>query len=228
MTTDLSRAVIATLVAIFLAVPLANRARVAALTAAALAGWGCASILDRWQGWCIVVSTVVAAAVVARQLRAFRQLATAAAAALAVSVVAMALLDWHAAWTSVGDAAEADGAFVVVAGALLAVFAGGALIGIALRGLAADVTSSRNDLESLVNAGRYIGWLERALLYAFIVAGVPGAAAVVVTAKSIARFPSFSKERFAEYYLIGTLASVVVAAGAAFAVRGILGLGAFG
>ena len=47
----------------------------------------------------------------------------------------------------------------------------------------------------------------------------------MVAVKSIARFPSFKRERFAECYLIGTLASVGVAAVSALAVRAILGLG---
>lgn len=68
------------------------------------------------------------------------------------------------------------------------------------------------------NAGRYIGWLERALLYGLILLGSPDAAALVVAAKSIARFPSFAEEKFAEYYLIGTLLSLLIAAATAVAV----------
>ncbi len=74
------------------------------------------------------------------------------------------------------------------------------------------------------SAGRYIGWLERTLLYGLILAGAPDAAALVIAGKSIARFPEFSKEDFAEYYLIGSLLSLVIAAGCAIAVRASLGL----
>lgn len=74
------------------------------------------------------------------------------------------------------------------------------------------------------NAGRYIGWLERSLLYGLILLGSPDAAALVIAAKSIARFPSFAEEKFAEYYLIGTLLSLVIAAATAFGVRAAMGL----
>src|SRR5207247_5562800 len=136
-----------------------------------------------------------------------------------------AVLGWDDAADAGGHLLD-DGVLVVAFGGLIAVFIGGALIGWALRPFAADAGHPTDgETDSLENAGRYIGWLERALLYGFIVAGAPGAAAVVVARKSIARFPSFRRERFAEYYLIGTLASVLVAASAAMAVRALLDLG---
>lgn len=46
----------------------------------------------------------------------------------------------------------------------------------------------------------------------------------MIAAKSIARFPAFSDERFAGYYLIGTLLSFLTAAGIGVAVRAALGL----
>jgi hypothetical protein len=55
-------------------------------------------------------------------------------------------------------------------------------------------------------------------------AGAPDAAALVIAGKSIARFPSFKEERFAEYYLIGTLMSLSTAVGLALAVRAIVGM----
>lgn len=111
----------------------------------------------------------------------------------------------------------------VAAGAVIAVFAGGAAIAKLLAPFTAQLEPPAES-PTLARAGRYIGWLERALLYAFVLAGVPSAAAAVVALKSVARFPSFSEERFAEYYLIGTLASVLVAVCAAMAVRALLDL----
>ena len=59
-----------------------------------------------------------------------------------------------------------------------------------------------------------------------LLARAAGGVALVVAAKSLARLPSLSREdKFAEYFLIGTLASVVVAVGIAMAVRAVLGLG---
>ena len=74
------------------------------------------------------------------------------------------------------------------------------------------------------HAGRIIGWIERGLLYTLVLVGAPGAAALVIAGKSVARFPSFREERFAEYYLIGSLMSLAIALGAALAVRAIIGL----
>ena len=81
---------------------------------------------------------------------------------------------------------------------------------------------------SIRNAGRYIGWLERGLVYTVIVAGMPGGVAVVMAVKTAARFPQFEKEeRFVEYYLIGTLASLAIALAAALGARAVLGLSPF-
>jgi hypothetical protein len=55
------------------------------------------------------------------------------------------------------------------------------------------------------------------------VQGRPEAIALVLTAKSVARFPSFKNEAFGEYFLIGTLLSLVLAAAVAIAARVILG-----
>lgn len=112
---------------------------------------------------------------------------------------------------------------VVSGGAVVAVFVGGLAIARLLAPFT-DQLERRTESPTLASAGRYIGWLERALLYTFVLAGVPSAAAAVVALKSVARFPSFREERFAEYYLIGTLASVLVATCAAMAVRAMLDL----
>ncbi|MBD3349186.1 MAG: DUF3307 domain-containing protein [Candidatus Eisenbacteria bacterium] len=67
--------------------------------------------------------------------------------------------------------------------------------------------------------GRVIGYLERALVYALILNGQWGALGLVIAAKSVARFPELKTKAFADYYLIGTLASMVVAVGVGLAVR---------
>jgi hypothetical protein len=65
--------------------------------------------------------------------------------------------------------------------------------------------------------GKYIGILERTLILTFMLNNALAAAAFVLTAKSIARYPQLSEGnhgeglKFAEYYLIGTLLSALVA-----------------
>ena len=64
--------------------------------------------------------------------------------------------------------------------------------------------------ESLKDAGRYIGILERLLVFTFIIIGQWSAVGFLITAKSVFRFGDLtaSKERkLTEYILIGTLIS---------------------
>ncbi|MCR5824185.1 MAG: DUF3307 domain-containing protein [Lachnospiraceae bacterium] len=63
-----------------------------------------------------------------------------------------------------------------------------------------------------IKAGRTIGTLERFILVLFMAVGQYGALGLVLTAKSIARYDKITKnEKFAEYYLLGTLLSTTVA-----------------
>ena len=59
--------------------------------------------------------------------------------------------------------------------------------------------------------GATIGALERLLIVVFVLAGAEAAVGLVIAAKTIARFKQLDDRGFAEYYLLGTLASVSVA-----------------
>lgn len=61
--------------------------------------------------------------------------------------------------------------------------------------------------------GATIGALERLLIVAFLLTGAEAAIGFVIAAKTIARFKQLDDRGFAEYYLLGTLASVSVALG---------------
>lgn len=66
------------------------------------------------------------------------------------------------------------------------------------------------------NAGRMIGTVERGVMLILIYMNQYSAIGLVLTAKSIARYERISKdEKFAEYYLLGTLISsgIVIACG---------------
>ncbi len=59
-------------------------------------------------------------------------------------------------------------------------------------------------------AGQYIGFLERLLIAIFLSIGQYASIGFIMTAKSIARYDKISKsQEFAEYYLVGTLASLM-------------------
>jgi hypothetical protein len=93
------------------------------------------------------------------------------------------------------------------------VFGGGYLIRFLIRSLAEGIKSHSPDRASdqLQNAGLYIGWLERFLVVTALLLQSPATVGLILTAKSIARYPEFKSERFAEYFLIGTLLSISMA-----------------
>ncbi|HYK82081.1 MAG TPA: hypothetical protein VEU55_02970 [Gemmatimonadales bacterium] len=59
--------------------------------------------------------------------------------------------------------------------------------------------------------GRTIGALERALTLTLVLLGAYGAVGWIIAAKSLARFRALEDREFAEYFLIGTLASFLLA-----------------
>ncbi len=86
------------------------------------------------------------------------------------------------------------------------IFGGGYLIRYLTRSLAkATVAEGPAQLQ---NAGLYVGWIERFLIITAIAIQSPALVGLILTGKSIARFPEFKEARFAEYFLIGTLLSI--------------------
>lgn len=73
--------------------------------------------------------------------------------------------------------------------------------------------------------GRWIGILERMIIFTVILAGQYGALGFVLAAKAMARFKSLDERPFAEYFILGTLLSVVLGGAVALAVRRACGLG---
>jgi hypothetical protein len=70
---------------------------------------------------------------------------------------------------------------------------------------------SRSVEGGIPGSGRAIGGLERTLTLILILLGQWAAIVLLITAKSFARFEELKERRFAEYYLIGTLTSLLVA-----------------
>lgn len=147
----------------------------------------------------------------------------AVSAAIAVRTLppAMELLGF---WNGVRDV-------VLVYGVVIAatVFPAGYLIRYLLQPLSRQLAASRDQqtqhfdsLEGLGNAGLYLGWLERALLVIAFAMGSFTAVGLIIGAKSVARFPEFKSRAFAEYFLIGTLVSVAIAAAGGWVLRTIL------
>jgi len=70
--------------------------------------------------------------------------------------------------------------------------------------------------------GRVIGTLERIAVYVLVLHGQYEALGLVLAAKGLARFQNLDDRDFAEYFLIGTFLSVVLAGGVALAVKAIV------
>lgn len=81
-------------------------------------------------------------------------------------------------------------------------------------------TTADDAASEIIAAGRIIGYLERLIIFFLLVYQEFGAIAFVLTAKSLARFKDMEDRNKAEYYLIGTLLSVV----SVFAIAMLLGL----
>ncbi len=97
---------------------------------------------------------------------------------------------------------------VIVLAAILMTVPANWLVRWVLKTVRADVPSESN------GAGRWIGILERLLIFVLVLAGQAAAAGIVVAAKSILRYPEISSEpqRIApEYVLIGSLVSWLLA-----------------
>jgi hypothetical protein len=96
----------------------------------------------------------------------------------------------------------------VAGGALLLTLPSNWLVRQVLRVARHETTQSHN------RAGRWIGVLERLLIYVLVLIGAAAAAGLVVAAKSILRFPEISAKPATidpEYVLIGSLSSWLIA-----------------
>jgi hypothetical protein len=145
------------------------------------------------------------------------------AAAVAVQTVPPAAT-LYGLWNEVRDTVLI---YIVIIAAT--VFPAGYLIRYLLQPLSRQLAASRDyqtqhydSLEGLSNAGLYLGWLERGLLVVAFAMGSFTAVGLIIGAKSVARFPEFKSRAFAEYFLIGTLISVAIAAAGGWVLRAVL------
>ncbi len=112
-------------------------------------------------------------------------------------------------------ALESENVYLLLASYVGVVFGGGILV---QKVAASFLSSIPNDLieskPGLPEAGRFIGWAERSLLFFFVVAGFDDAIGFLLALKALARYPEISRDdrgHFGEYFLIGTLTSFGIA-----------------
>ncbi len=90
--------------------------------------------------------------------------------------------------------------------------------GLYRRAMLSQQTDSSSSDEN-ENSGEWIGILERVITLTLVLTGNFTAIAFVLTAKSIARFKELENKDFSEYYLLGTMGSVIAAVAAGMAVK---------
>ena len=110
-------------------------------------------------------------------------------------------------------------ALIIAAGVALVTFVGGALIDMLLKPFQKQLNkkfrpNSLQPVTGLKNGGRIIGYLERMLIFVFILSGQFAGVGFLVTAKSIFRFGELKdseNRKQAEYIIIGTFTSFLLA-----------------
>lgn len=112
-------------------------------------------------------------------------------------------------------------AVLVVLTGLLAVFGGGpvtARVFAIVDGASHPADHALADAGSVLRGGAWIGSLERAAIFACLVAGLPEGIAIVVGLKGLGRYPELRNQEVAgaaERFIIGTFTSVLWAAACA-------------
>jgi hypothetical protein len=124
-----------------------------------------------------------------------------------------------------------------LAGAITSIYVGSFLVELSFESLritgppgqAQDPSRAKQDLldEGIAEGGRVIGYLERGLIFLFILADYPAGIGFLVAAKSIFRFGELtdsSRRSRAEYIIIGTLLSILIGSAISYLTAAIIQL----
>uniref|UniRef100_B0SXS9 DUF3307 domain-containing protein n=1 Tax=Caulobacter sp. (strain K31) TaxID=366602 RepID=B0SXS9_CAUSK len=96
---------------------------------------------------------------------------------------------------------------IIAAGLTVAVLVGGIVMDMMMRSIVTKIGETPKGIDG---GGRLIGWLERALIFFFIVYGQPEGVGLLLGAKSILRFGDIQQAKeqaHTEYVIIGTMLS---------------------
>jgi len=108
---------------------------------------------------------------------------------------------------------------VILSSIILLTQVGGILIGYFVKPYQIQIKEyykkiNKQAVEGLVTGGKIIGWLERMLIFVFVLTGQPAGVGFLIAAKSIFRFGELKdseNRKEAEYIIIGTFASFLFA-----------------
>jgi hypothetical protein len=103
------------------------------------------------------------------------------------------------------------GLVVIADLAIVNVRAGALFVGTLVRAPRSKDAEGSPGVASPARIGATIGVLERLIVSALMLVNASNAIGLVIAAKTLARFKQLDDREFAEYYLLGTLASVAVA-----------------
>jgi len=151
---------------------------------------------------------------------------TAHLVAIGIAVQVLAPGELREALASALPVLQARDSWWFAGGLVTAVWVGGVVVGTAVAPYAARLSEMGSGREGLERAGRTIGKCERALIYLFIMTGHEALVGFVVAAKALMRLPE-ARDRgtrgASEYYIVGTLLSLVWAVAAGLMTRALLG-----
>lgn len=181
-------------------------------------------VLQTWACWQVVVLIfILHAAIDGLKQRAGKETSTIFLIDQAIHVLSLIGIAWlsvHFGWI-VFFTRTGYGLLILSAGFITAVNGAGIYIG----KFAGELTELNNlKLDGLVHGGKWIGRLERALIFLFIIMHYPGGIGFLVAAKSILRFEEARQQKLAEYVLIGTFLSFFSAVAIALLTRWAAGL----
>jgi hypothetical protein len=242
---DIFRVLVGTAIAFWLPRTFVHTRRNKAVAAAWAVVYGLYTLgplLRSWPGWVLVAALLVTVAAlfllrskaedwreIVAWLRAHVRRKVALATVLVIAATAAVVVvgfGWSGLSLVLAPMFD-DKTAIVLSGLLGSVFCGNDLVLLLVRTFSKIPEQKDEDSPDLALIGERIGWLERAVVFAFILGGQPSAAALAITAKSLARAPQISNDTtpgFVEYFLVGTLSSLLVALAFAVATRLALGL----
>ncbi len=113
----------------------------------------------------------------------------------------------------------------LIAGGVFCIYAVSFLVDLVL--LSLGLKKDQEQETDIEEGGRIIGYLERGLIFLFILVDYPAGIGFLITAKSIFRFGELTspgRRKQAEYIIIGTLLSILFGATAAYLTAEIMGL----
>ncbi len=121
---------------------------------------------------------------------------------------------------------------VILSSLILLTFAGGLFIGYCVRPFQEQIKDyyakvKKEPVEGLKEGGKMIGWLERLLIFVFVVTGQFAGVGFLIAAKSVFRFGELKESenrKEAEYIIIGTFISFLFALAVSIIARLALGI----